>query len=101
MIRFGVFFLWLATGVASAQTQQTCMWSDDLDAGLVDWHGESVVSETTDGRYALWSNQRSGSWTVVEYFPSGEACVLGYGTQEETDGAADEVLARFEIAVSP
>lgn len=95
MIKYCVTALAFFPGALSAALPESCMWSDDLDASLVDWHGERVTSESADGRFAFWLNDDSGTWTVVEYHPSGEACVLGYGSEWPPADDQRAVLAKF------
>ncbi len=95
MIRFGVLSLLLAAGAANAQTNEICMWSDELDAGLIDWYGERPVESSSDGSIVLWANDEAGTWTLVVYRASGEACTLDSGTTSLSDSDAVELMASF------
>ena len=65
--------------MATAQSHPVCMAAGEMDAALVDWHGERVISASADGSLALWRNTQTGSWTLVQYDRSGEACALEAG----------------------
>ncbi|WP_425092344.1 S-adenosyl-L-homocysteine hydrolase [Tropicimonas sp. S265A] len=69
------------------------MLADELDAALIDWHGEHVFEESDDGRAAVWRNSQTGSWTFVQYLDSGLACVLDHGQTWPPHRRSPELMA--------
>lgn len=70
----------------AAQAQSVCMDAQELEAALIDWHGESPAG-ALQGDRQLWASEASGSWTLVIYRTGGQACVLDQG--EDWDGARE------------
>ena len=78
MIKISILYLLLSVS-AVAQTPPVCMPHEELDASLIDWYGERAVSQSDDGRWILWRNANTTSWTVVEYLENGLACTSAHG----------------------
>ncbi|MDJ0857468.1 MAG: S-adenosyl-L-homocysteine hydrolase [Dinoroseobacter sp.] len=94
---FKWFFVLFALLPFAAAASDGCMLADEMDATLVDWYGERVVAQTQNGNAALWRNELTGSWTIVEYFEDGLACVLVFGDPDTTDGQEPELLAQLSL----
>lgn len=95
-----VFFAALfAPALALAQGADTCMTAGELDAGLIDWYGESPVETSDDGSMVLWQNTETGTWTLVAYRPSGMACTLDSGSTGLAGAAADQIMASYDGSV--
>lgn len=77
----------------SADEGTVCMVSAELEAGLVDWHNETLVSWNGSDTY-IWASGLGGSWTAVQYAGSGPdeiACVIDQG-QNWAPGLSRDVL---------
>lgn len=81
----------------AAFASDTCMLADEMDATLVDWYGERVVSQTDEGDAALWHNEVTGTWTIVEYQESGLACVLLFGDPASESDRSPELMVRLSL----
>lgn len=80
-------------GMAMADPETVCMPAGDMDAGLVDWYGEAVTSQSPDGTLALWQNAETGSWTLVEYAATGLACAVNSGESWAPSETQPDLLA--------
>ncbi|SFB04468.1 hypothetical protein SAMN05421688_2491 [Poseidonocella pacifica] len=74
MIKIFISSLMLAAPAAA----QTCMDAQELEASLIDWYGETPVG-AQDTDFQVWASETSGTWSMVEYRETGEACVLSTG----------------------
>jgi len=68
----------IATSASAADTA-VCMPAAEMEAALIDWYGERPVPENASEKEKLWVSDRTGTWTMVEYRTSGQACVLAQG----------------------
>lgn len=76
---FPLFIAAIAAG--STQAAAVCMPASELEAGLVDWHNETLASQQSKDTY-IWASGIGGSWTLVQYMNSRKhetACVLAHG----------------------
>ncbi|MEM8582158.1 MAG: hypothetical protein AAGA38_08195 [Pseudomonadota bacterium] len=89
--------LFVLFGPAAALASDGCMLADEMDATLVDWYGERVVAQTENGAAALWQNDLTGSWTLVEYRENGLACVLGFSNPEAEIERPAELMAMLSL----
>lgn len=77
----GLVFIALLTSVPSVvDAAEICMPSDELDAALMEWYGETVVGPGPNGT-VLWASDASQTWTLVRYSEDGEACSVSHGTE--------------------
>jgi hypothetical protein len=83
----------LLPGLAAAQGHPVCMPAGEMDAGLFEDYGERVIAEAADGTLALWRNEATGSWTIVEYQANGLACALEAGDRWPPEPTPPALLA--------
>lgn len=83
----------LILSASTAMADSVCMSSAEMEASLVDWYGETPVAGQEAKDTQLWASERNGTWSLVQYLPDGNSCVLETG--EDWNGGADagEVLA--------
>jgi hypothetical protein len=75
-------------GPAIAGSDPVCMKTAELEAALVDWHGEKPVRQIDDSTY-LWAAGIGGTWTIISQAEDGTSCTLQHGqnwTGEEQGG---------------
>lgn len=71
----------LSSTACLAQDKSVCMPTAELEAGLIDWHNETLASQQDENTY-VWASGVGGSWTIVQYTEEGVdevACVLAHG----------------------
>ena len=78
---------------STALADSTCMSSAEMEASLVDWYGETPAAGQDVKDTQIWASERNGTWTLVQYLPDGNSCVLETGEDWNGDKNADEVLA--------
>jgi len=64
---------------AAAPPVMPCLPTQDMEAGLIDWHGEYPVSKTQGGLH-IWASGLGGTWTLLDKRPDGISCTLAYGS---------------------
>ncbi|ASM73995.1 MULTISPECIES: hypothetical protein [Roseobacteraceae] len=83
----------LIFSVSTALAGGVCMSSAEMEASLVDWYGETPVAGQEAKDTQLWVSERNGTWSLVQYLPDGNSCVLDSGKDWNSDGDAGELLA--------
>ncbi len=82
-----VAFFALQIAPAFAQSQQACNTHASLMTQLNLKYGEarlgSGMGSTTI--FEMWASEETGTWTILEVFPNGMACVKAAGEGWETD----------------
>ena len=77
-----VYLVLLASASAVvADDSKVCMEASELEAAIVDWYNETLVSWEGSDTY-VWASGVGGTWTVVQYTSNGSkefACVIGQG----------------------
>ncbi len=81
--------------VAETQAEIVCMTTDDLEAGLFDWYGETPAYDIGETR-VMWTSRLKGTWTLVEHKAEGVSCTIGSGTHEDFERLPEELLAALE-----
>lgn len=99
MIIAGVV-LGLNAGAAAANDSAVCIPTPELEASLVDWYNETLVSQESDDTY-VWASGIGGTWTIVTYNPTpvGEvACVIAQGDNWQPGYDEDVLLAMANVS---
>ncbi|MEM6304406.1 MAG: S-adenosyl-L-homocysteine hydrolase [Pseudomonadota bacterium] len=81
-----------------AAEDPVCMQSAELEASLVDWYNETLVSMETPDTF-VWASGVGGTWTLVEYIETADgevACVIATGTDWQPNMGDDMLLALAE-----
>lgn len=63
----------------SLSAQEVCMSTAEMEAGLVEWYGETPVEGTRTDTTTIWASEQTGTWTLVQYLADGQSCVLAQG----------------------
>ncbi|WP_415405094.1 S-adenosyl-L-homocysteine hydrolase [Tateyamaria sp. SN3-11] len=69
----------LVTLSSAAFAETPCMSAAEMEAGLIDWYGETPVDGATRARAQMWASEETGTWTLVQYLADGNACVVAQG----------------------
>lgn len=71
----------------TAVAQDVCMSTTEMQSTLIDWYGESPVTEVSADDTRLWVSDSTGTWTLVRTMTGGTACVKAQGSNwsEEMD----------------
>lgn len=83
----------LIFSASTAMAAGTCMSSAEMEASLVDWYGETPVAGQEAKDTQLWASERNGTWSLVQYLPDGNSCVLESGEDWNGGKDADELVA--------
>lgn len=63
----------------AAAAADVCMPVTEMEAGLVDWYGETPVETDEEESARIWASKQTGTWTLVKYLVDGNACVIAQG----------------------
>lgn len=75
----------------TATASDVCMEAQEMEASLIDWYGEAPVDGANSAKLQMWASEATGTWTLVQYFPDGNSCVVAQG-DNWTDGQVGEQL---------
>ena len=81
-----------------AQTEEAAIIAAEdaeLEAALVDWHGETPVKQVEERTY-IWAAGIGGTWTLVIHYENGTSCTLDHGENWSGDIQRDELFARLD-----
>lgn len=81
-------------GPALSGSDPVCMKTVELEAALVDWHGEKPIRQIDDNTY-LWAAGIGGTWTVISHAENGISCTLDYGQNWAGEAQASELFAQL------
>lgn len=76
--RYSLALTILAISSSAASASEVCMPVQELEAALIDWHGEAPVEQRPENTL-LWASADTGTWTLVAY-QAGTACRIDHGT---------------------
>ncbi len=77
----------------AAWADQVCMSAGEMQASLIDWYGETPVSEPSDSNEQIWASERTGTWTMIKLLADGNACVIAQGEDWMSGAEQPEMLA--------
>lgn len=87
--------LLIATLPAFAQDEIVCMPTEEAEAALVDWYGETPVSGDVEGGHLLWAAGIGQSWTLLSYEPDGTSCTVAEGDDWSPQTFGDDKVAEL------
>lgn len=98
MKRIAILVAAISSSVSMAQAQEelVCMPTPELEAALIDWYGETLVSQENSFTY-VWASGVGGTWTLVTYEPDGTSCTLAHGQNWHPKLDTDLLLARLDL----
>ena len=79
----------------AARAENVCMMADEMKAALIDWYGETPVSEPNETREQVWASDDTGTWTIIRTFSDGSACVLAQGEDWSPASDGTQMLAQL------
>ncbi|WP_300030728.1 hypothetical protein [uncultured Roseobacter sp.] len=89
-----------ATASSARAEAPVCMPTAEMEAALVEWHGEQLVAEHHSGG-KIWAAGTGGSWTLISYRKDGLSCTLAHGENWSLDMAGDDVIADYADVIPP
>ncbi len=64
---------------AFAQEEAVCLPTEEAEAALVDWYGETPVAGDVADGHLMWAAGIGQSWTLLSYEADGTSCTLAQG----------------------
>ncbi|MCR8825440.1 hypothetical protein [Pseudosulfitobacter koreensis] len=85
----------LIFSASAAMADSVCMSSAEMEASLVDWYDEAPVAGQENKDTQIWASERNGTWSLVQYLPDGNSCVLETGEDWNDGSDAGALLAQL------
>ncbi len=80
---------------AVAQEEALCLPTEEAEAALMDWYGETPVSGDAQQGHLMWAAGIGQSWTLLSYEADGTSCTIAQGENWSPHLHGDALVAEL------